>query len=212
MRHMMRENIGLISTRFVFRKQYGFHHAFVTKNILDINQIQSPGTAQLFPLYLYADTSKTDLFSHLEACGDRKPNLNPKIVTALKSAYGKQPSPDDMFHYIYAVLYADTYREKYAEFLKSDFPRVPFTTEFTLFQALATLGKHLVDLHLLRSEELDPPVARFQGNGETTASLVPKARVLSMNQKKNASTSTKPSTLSLFRWSCGSTRSAATKC
>ncbi len=75
--------------------------------------------------------------------------------------------PKDIFHYIYAVLYADTYREKYAEFLKIDFPRIPFTTNFELFQTLAALGKRLVYLHLLRSEELDPPTARFQGQGDS---------------------------------------------
>jgi len=75
-------------------------------------------------------------------------------------------SPGDIFHYIYAILYADTYRAKYAEFLKTDFPRIPFTADFELFRTLGALGKRLVDLHLLRSEELDPPVARFQGQGD----------------------------------------------
>ena len=78
-------------------------------------------------------------------------------------------TPEDVFHYVYAVLYADTYREKYADFLKIDFPRVPFTADFDLFLTLAGLGKRLVDLHLLRSEELDPPVARFEGHGDNCA-------------------------------------------
>ncbi|MCK4450489.1 MAG: DNA methyltransferase, partial [Anaerolineae bacterium] len=49
---------------------------------------------------------------------------------------------------------------------KIDFPRIPFTTDFALFKTLAKLGRRLVDLHLLRSKELDPPVARFQGKGD----------------------------------------------
>jgi predicted helicase len=120
---------------------------------------------QVFPLYLYPDTSKRDLFSELEP-DERKPNLNPKVVAELTAAYGEEPAPEDIFHYVYAVLYADTYREKYADFLKIDFPRVPFTADFELFQLLAALGKRLVNLHLLRSEELDPPAARFQGQGD----------------------------------------------
>jgi len=120
---------------------------------------------QVFPLYLYPDTSKKDLFSELEP-DERKPNLNPKVVAALTAAYGEEPAPEDIFHYIYAVLYADTYREKYAEFLKIDFPRIPFTASFELFQTLAALGQRLVNLHLLRSEELDLPAARFQGQGD----------------------------------------------
>jgi len=83
------------------------------------------------------------------------------------AAYREEPTPEHIFHYIYAVLYADTYREKYAEFLKIDFPRIPFTADFELFQTLAALGKRLVDLHLLRSEELDPPAARFEGEGDS---------------------------------------------
>ncbi|HID09766.1 MAG TPA: hypothetical protein EYP17_00495 [Candidatus Latescibacteria bacterium] len=71
-----------------------------------------------------------------------------------------------MLGYIYAVLYAPSYREKYAEFLRIDFPRIPFTRDPELFGRLASLGTRLVDLHLLRAEELNPPPARFQGEGD----------------------------------------------
>ena len=89
-----------------------------------------------------------------------------RIAAALSEAE-RTFTPEDIFHYIYAVLYADTYREKYADFLKIDFPRIPFTVDFELFQTMAALGKRLVDLHLLRSEELDPLAARFQGQGNS---------------------------------------------
>ncbi|MCK4389053.1 MAG: N-6 DNA methylase [Desulfobacterales bacterium] len=167
MRHMLAgKNVGLITSRQVLRE---FRHVFVANRITNFNSLDTAGrfgSGYLFPLYLYPDTSKMDLFSHLEASAERKPNLEPKLIAALKSAYGKKPAPKDIFCYIYAVLYAKTYREKYAQFLKIDFPRIPFTTDFKLFQSLAALGKRLVDLHLLRSEELDPPVARFQGQGD----------------------------------------------
>jgi predicted helicase len=87
-------------------------------------------------------------------------------IAAALSERERTFTPEDIFHYIYAVLYADTYREKYADFLKMDFPRIPFTADFDLFQVFAALGKRLVDLHLLRAEELDPPAARFQGQGD----------------------------------------------
>ncbi len=166
MLHMMRENVGLITSRQVLRE---FRHAFVADRITNFNSIDTAGrfgSGYLFPLYLYPDTSKKDLFSNLEP-DERKPNLNPKIVAALTAAYGEEPAPEAIFHYIYAVLYADAYREKYAEFLKIDFPRIPFTADFELFQTLAALGKRLASLHLLRSEELDPPAARFQGQGDS---------------------------------------------
>jgi REP element-mobilizing transposase RayT len=78
----------------------------------------------------------------------------------------KNVRPTDVFYYIYAVLYSNIYRSKYAEFLKIDFPRVPFTKDYEVFSKMAEFGKRLVDLHLLKSEELDPPVARFQGKGD----------------------------------------------
>ena len=73
--------------------------------------------------------------------------------------------PEEIFYYIYAVLYSNSYRTKYAEFLKIDFPRVPFTKDYKVFSSMAEYGKRLVDLHLLKAQELDPPVAKFQGKG-----------------------------------------------
>jgi hypothetical protein len=163
MRHMMHENLGLISTRFVFRKEYGFHHAFVTEYALDINQIQSPGTAQLFPLYLYL--GKGDMFSDEEAKA-RKPNLNPKLIELLTEVYRKEPTPEEIFYYIYAVLYSNIYRNKYAEFLKIDFPKVPFTRNYELFSTIGKYGSKLVDLHLMKSAELNNPIVKFQGGGD----------------------------------------------
>ena len=54
----------------------------------------------------------------------------------------------------------------YAEFLRIDFPRIPFTKDYKLFEKIGEYGKHLVELHLLESSELDPPVAKFQGTGK----------------------------------------------
>ncbi|HDK27534.1 MAG TPA: DNA methyltransferase, partial [Candidatus Atribacteria bacterium] len=56
--------------------------------------------------------------------------------------------------------------EKYAEFLKIDFPRVPFTSNLELFKKIGELGKQLVQLHLLESDELDTPIAKYQGASE----------------------------------------------
>ena len=165
MRHMMRENIGLITPRRV-ELAGGWYHALATNSLIEHVAVSLKTIDYLLPLYLYPDISQKDLFSNLEP-DEKKPNLDPKIVAALTAAYGEEPAPEDIFHYIYAVLYADTYREKYAEFLKIDFPRIPFTADFELFQTLAALGKRLVGLHLLRSEELDPPTARFQGQGDS---------------------------------------------
>ena len=64
-------------------------------------------------------------------------------------------------------LLLQTYREKYGEFLRMDFPRVPFASDGKLFQKLAALGARLTALHLLTSPELDPPTCRFEGDGDS---------------------------------------------
>ena len=114
----------------------------------------SPKTSNngfIFPLYLYSDPDKQDLFSHLEEFKGKQPNISPKVFSALSKSYKSDPTPEEIFHYIYAILYANEYRTKYAEFLKIDFPRVPFTINPKLFRKMEEYGKQLVDLHLLES-------------------------------------------------------------
>jgi len=145
-----------------------FKHAQVSRNIVEVI-CMSPKTSNngfVFPLYLYPDPDQKDLFSHLKESKERKPNISKKIFSALSETYETKPSPEDIFYYIYAVFYSDTYRAKYAEFLKTDFPRVPFTKDKRLFKKLAEYGKRLVDLHLMQSPELDSPVVKFQGTGD----------------------------------------------
>ena len=77
-----------------------------------------------------------------------------------------QFSPEDVFNYIYAVFHSPTYRSRYAEFLKSDFPRIPLTSHVNLFRTLCGLGADLVALHLLESLKLAKPIARFPLKGE----------------------------------------------
>ena len=118
-----------------------------------------------FPLFLYPTADSSGLFASQET-PKRQPNLNPNLVSALTDAHGRAPSPEDIFHYIYAVLYAPTYRTKYAQFLRIDYPRIPFTTNMELFAEFVNLGERLVGLHLLKSPELDPPACRFEGKGD----------------------------------------------
>jgi predicted helicase len=77
----------------------------------------------------------------------------------------KSFGPEDVFNYIYAVFHSPTYRTRYAEFLRSDFPRVPLTSDVNLFRSLCGLGAELVALHLLESPMLQKPIARFPVNG-----------------------------------------------
>jgi len=166
MHHMMQENLGLIVSRQVIRN---FRHVFCTDKITNFNAIATAGrfgSGSLFPLYLYPNADKKDLFSHTKKIGGKEPNIDSELFAMLSEVFGKEPTPEDIFYYIYGVLYSNIYREKYAEFLKIDFPRIPFTKDYGVFIKMGECGKKLVDLHLLKSTELDSPIAKFQGEGD----------------------------------------------
>lgn len=95
----------------------------------------------------------------------RTPNLAPEFIRDCEAKLGLRFveeatgdsdsfSPEDVFHYIYAIFHSPTYRERYAEFLRIDFPRVPLTTSVPLFRQLGRLGGELVAWHLLEHEDL----------------------------------------------------------
>ena len=174
MQHLIDEtNLALSLTRRL--RDPIWQHVYVTDHITDKTLLSSRDNCYCFPLYLYQQTGKPRkgslksmmmLFEPETRYAVKKPNINERLVKALSSVYGKQPPPEQIFYYIYAVLYSDTYRTKYAEFLKIDFPKVPFTKDYKMFKKVSDFGNRLVDLHLLKSSELDPPVARFQGKGD----------------------------------------------
>ena len=166
MRHMLvGQNLALHLCRQTVSPNW--QHCLVTNLITDDCYVSNKTRERgyMHPLFLYPSPENVDLFSQLEP-QVRQPNLNPALLSALAGAYGKQPTPEEIFHYVYSVLYAPAYREKYTEFLRMDFPRVPFTANFELFGRLAALGDRLTALHLLNSPELDPPACRFEGQGE----------------------------------------------
>jgi predicted helicase len=136
----------------------------ISKNIVDINFYAYQ--SYLFPLYIYSHLDKKDLFNYKKEREERESNINCKLLKILSDTYKNQPSSEEIFYYIYAILYSNIYREKYAEFLKIDFPRIPFTKNYNLFKEMAEFGKGLVDLHLFNSTELDPPLCKFQGQGD----------------------------------------------
>ncbi|MGO8734639.1 MAG: type ISP restriction/modification enzyme [Terriglobia bacterium] len=121
--------------------------------------------------------------------GGRQPNLNPLFIADLEKRLGLkfvpevpdvaavhepprarrdvplQFTPEDVFHYIYAIFHSPTYRTRYAEFLKRDFPRLPLTSSLELFRALAKLGGELVALHLMESPKLEKYITKYAGRG-----------------------------------------------
>ncbi len=174
MQHMLQKNLGLITNRQVNDE---FKHALCSDKITNdcTVSLETRERSYLFPLYLYIDTNKPKkgkslgnvlmLFEPETPYKIKSPNISEFLLKSLSSIYKKEPTPEEIFYYIYAVLYSDVYRTKYAEFLKIDFPRVPFTKDHMLFKKMGEYGEKLVALHLLKSSEFDMPVAKYQGNG-----------------------------------------------
>jgi predicted helicase len=147
---MLRGNIALISARS--NKSPKMDHFFCTQYIMETKCGESTTQSCLFPLYLYSENGKTA-------------NINPRLVRLLEEAFGKSITPEEIFQYVYGVVYSNTYRDKYTSFLRIDFPRVPLTNNLSLFAKIAELGRKLVELHVLRLDESTAPIAKFQGEG-----------------------------------------------
>lgn len=176
MRHMMVVNVGLLCCRQ--QNKDGFFHALVSDKPVE-SCIVSDKTREigyLFPLYIYPELNLFNGGGRYQ----REINISPKVLEALVKNYGRQLQAEQIFYYIYAVLYSNIYRQKYAEFLKSDFPRIPFCCDYKVFTALSKLGGELADLHLMKSKKLDKPIARFEGKGDNLITKV------EYNQKENA--------------------------
>jgi predicted helicase len=178
MQHILKDNIGLAIGRQgqVVGLEQPWNLAFVTNEIIDFNLFYRGGEL-LFPLYLYkpSEPKKKSGFhgtmmlfepeEEYDTLG-RKPNIAPKVFAMLESAYRQMPTPEQILYYCYAVLYSPLYREKYAEFLKVDFPRIPFTSDYNLFLLMAGKGEELTQLHLLKSKKLNNPLTKYWGKGE----------------------------------------------
>jgi predicted helicase len=174
MQHMLQENIGLLTCRQIASNSW--HHAFVSTEKADDSCISNKTKERtvLFPLYLYTTRQEKKksgmslmmVFEPEAEYGSRKPNIAPQVFERLTSAYGQRPSPEQIFYYCYGVLYSNHYREKYAEFLKIDFPRIPFPQKWELFLQMSALGGELAQLHLLKSPQLNCPIVKYLGTGD----------------------------------------------
>jgi len=175
MRHLMAgRNVGLSIVK-QFKGGDNYYHALVSANIIESSYVSNKTSeiTYLFPLYLHHDYGKN------ESTG-ATPNLNMDIVQkisdalGLKFAPGNDPfakgdrnkfTPIDLLDYTYAVLHSLDYREKYKEFLKINFPRIPYPDDAKEFRRLAKLGAELRSLHLMEHSALDKPIAKYQHEG-----------------------------------------------
>ena len=177
---------------------------FITNNITDINLYYRGGGA-IFPLYLYPDQDT------LDQTETRKPNLNPEIIKQIEQKLNMafQPespvpqtpcssvlnssvpsvvnhfTPIDILDYIYAVLHSPAYREKYKEFLKINFPRVPYPAGSKQFKSLASYGETLRKIHLLENVMPSAVLATYPIEGSNTIDkLTYKEQKVLINKKQ----------------------------
>ena len=151
MRHFWeKENLGIIFSRQIVGNQW--KHCLITKELTDTNciSIKTKEANYIAPLYVYPEEEANQ--TKMAVAAERRPNFTPEFEKFLAACYPFAPAPEEVLGYIYAILYAPTYRAKYHEFLKIDFPRVPFTPDAALFKQLAAKGAALIDLHLLNTE------------------------------------------------------------
>jgi predicted helicase len=177
MQHMTggqgKPNLALITSRMT--KGESFQHVFVSRTLSEVILLSSKtsNNAFAFPLYVYptekeigfGETAASANYSSefVEDCANR---LQLKWILEGAGDLIESFGPEDLFHYIYAVFNSPMYRSRYAEFLKSDFPRVPLTTDTELFRTLCDLGSKVVALHLLDSVE-SPPHWNLTTDGAT---------------------------------------------
>jgi predicted helicase len=154
MRHMGEpgSNLGLVCPAQC-KEEPG---ALVTDRLAGHKAVSAYDINYLFPLYL-----KDDLLG-------RTPNVAPGLLARLGEAHGREPSPEDLLAYVYAVLYSRSYRERYRALLHRGFPRLPLTRNGALFATLSQLGTQLIDLHLLRAPALAVPRSRLEPAGSGT--------------------------------------------
>ncbi|MGB5138126.1 MAG: type ISP restriction/modification enzyme, partial [Candidatus Zixiibacteriota bacterium] len=164
MRHFSHSNLCLVCPKRL-ETQLPWSHILASSAMIDHVTVSLKTVDYCFPMYLYPDASKHDLFSSQKP-GTPEANISQKLTQHMSLAYKKSPCPELIFGFIYGILHSNAYRTKYSEFLRNDFPRVPFTTDYALFLELAEKGQQLIDLHLLKSKKLEKPISKCEGTGE----------------------------------------------
>ena len=174
MSSMIDENIALLSVRN--SRQGNTNNFMVTNTIVDKDGISPFDNCKIFPLYLYPQKDNNAVFDNGR---EREPNLNMEIVQKIADGLGlkfvKEKvdtegtfAPIDLLDYIYAVLHSPSYRDKYKEFLKIDFPRIPYPEDAETFWKLVSKGGELRQIHLMESPILENHEYYFpvEGNNE----------------------------------------------
>lgn len=143
MNNLKKPNIALCLIK-VNSSSDGLFKVLMSAGLTDKTILSSKDNANVFPLYLYT-----------KEFGEEKknPNLKKEEWQKFNDAVGKETTPEDILAYIYAVLHSPSYRERYKEFLKVDFPRIPLPKTAKEFNRLTAIGQQLIDLHLMNNTQ-----------------------------------------------------------
>jgi hypothetical protein len=170
------DNYGLITVRQ--QSTFDFQHILISNTLMESGAIslQTKEWGYIFPLYVYPETNGQQT---IEQDTERKPNLKAEIVNQIAEHLGltftieKETTentfaPIDILDYIYGVLHSPSYREKYKEFLKIDFPRIPYPKDQDTFGQLVKLGGEIRQIHLLESPKVEQYITQYpiDGNNE----------------------------------------------
>jgi predicted helicase len=166
-----KSNLSLLTCRQ--QSTFDFQHVLITNKIADMCSVslQTKETTYQFPLYIYSN-GKGNLFQKHSPV----PNISPEYVAELSKVVkpkldqdkNHKLSPENILDYIYAVLHSPTYRKKYKEFLKIDFPRVPYPKDADTFWQLVKLGSELREIHLLESPNVNKYNTKYPVDGSNT--------------------------------------------
>lgn len=161
-KHMLHQNLCLTTIRKADVVQ-DWTHAFCLDGIMVHHAISMKEGNYIFPLYLYPNTNDLDQTRRINF----DPALYQKLQTLATEAQRGTPDEVAVFDYIYGVLHTPAYRQKYAEFLKTDFPRIPWPESPAAFWATSDLGGTLRRLHLMDAASVGTPTYPFTGDGDT---------------------------------------------
>lgn len=137
--HLKKQNTALCLIK-INSSSDGLFKVLVSSCMTDKTILSSKDNANVFPLYLYTDEFGKET---------KVANLNEDEWKKFNNAIGRTTTPEELLAYIYAVLHSPRYRERYKEFLKIDFPRIPLPASESEFDRLAQIGQQLIDLHLM---------------------------------------------------------------
>ena len=171
--HILKGSLALVSCRQ--QSTFDFQHILVSNYLTEVCTVslQTKETGYAFPLYLYPESNGQQT---IEESTERTPNLKQEILKEISEKLGltftneKEDTkntfaPIDILDYIYGVLHSPTYREKYKEFLKIDFPRVPYPKDKDTFWKLVKLGGEIRQIHLLESPGVENYITQYPVDG-----------------------------------------------